>query len=139
MATPMTPTEYPYAINSWCVPRNTWQQDIEQCARIGAHAVGIWEQKFKDNEDDTIKEALAKHDIRAGIVLPRHWTILPTPLDPKGMPVGWKEKSLGICKSHRSARALQAGCDPGRLRCLRRSEQAARAGRACRRRPQDGG
>jgi sugar phosphate isomerase/epimerase len=89
-----------YAVNAWCLPNNNSLQDIEQSARIGAGAVGLWEGKFRDGEDDAISEALRRHGIRAGIVMPHHWTILPTPLDPGGY-VDWKAKCDGICRSIR--------------------------------------
>jgi sugar phosphate isomerase/epimerase len=89
-----------YAVNAWCVPNNNSLQDIEQSARIGAGAVGLWEGKFRDGEEDAISEALRRHGIRAGIVMPHHWTILPTPLDPGGY-VDWKAKCDGICRSIR--------------------------------------
>jgi len=91
--------EYRYAVNSWCLPRNTSLQDIEQAAQIGAGAIGLWEGKFKEGEDELIAAALAKHGVRAGIVMPHHWTILPTPLDPGGMTYDWRTKSQGICRS----------------------------------------
>jgi sugar phosphate isomerase/epimerase len=89
-----------YAVNAWCLPNNNSLQDIEQSARIGAGAVGLWEGKFRDGEDDAIGEALRRHGIRAGVVMPHHWTILPTPLDPGGY-VDWKTKCDGICRSIR--------------------------------------
>jgi hypothetical protein len=57
------------------------------------------------------------------LVIPRHWTILPTPLDPAGMSLDWKSKAQGICKSiERLARfkpvGILVGCgvsgDPNR-------------------------
>jgi sugar phosphate isomerase/epimerase len=89
-----------YAVNAWCLPNNNSLQDIEQSARIGAGAVGLWEGKFRDGEDDAISEAMRRHGVRAGIVMPHHWTILPTPLDPGGY-VDWKTKCDGICRSIR--------------------------------------
>src|SRR5690606_952780 len=71
---------------------------IEQAARTGAEAVGLWEGKFGPGDDDAIAAALDKHNIRAGIVMPHHWTILPTPLDPGGY-IGWETKTEGIIKS----------------------------------------
>jgi len=89
-----------YAVNAWCLPNNNSLQDIEQSAQIGAGAIGLWEGKFRDGEDDAILEALKRYNIQAGIVMPHHWTILPTPLDPGGY-VDWKTKCEGICKSIR--------------------------------------
>jgi sugar phosphate isomerase/epimerase len=92
--------DYKYAVNAWCLPNNNSIEDIEQSAAIGAGAVGIWEGKLRDGEDDAIAEALRRHEIRAGIVMPRHWTILPTPLDPGGY-VDWETKREEICQSIR--------------------------------------
>ena len=90
-----------YAVNGWCTPRNSVFEDIEQSARIGAGAIGVWEGKFQNGGDDEIGAALEKHKIRAGIVMPHHWTILPTPLDPGGMSQDWRTKCNGISKSIR--------------------------------------
>jgi sugar phosphate isomerase/epimerase len=94
-------TEYLFAVNAWCMPRNSSLQDIELTARVGAGAIGLWEGKFSDGEDEAIAAALEQHHVRAGIVMPRHWTILPTPLDPGGMRSDWRAKSEGICRSVR--------------------------------------
>ncbi|MFM9969342.1 MAG: sugar phosphate isomerase/epimerase family protein [Burkholderiales bacterium] len=93
--------EYLYAINTWCTPKNTWLLDIEQSAAVGALAVGLWESKFRDDEDEAVLAALEKHGLRAGIVMPHHWTILPTPLDPGGIAIGWEKKCEGICEAIR--------------------------------------
>ncbi len=95
------PADYLYSVNGWSTPRNSVFEDIEQSARIGADAIGIWEGKFIEGGDEEIAAALGNHDIRAGIVMPHHWTILPTPLDPGGMSQDWREKCAGICKSVR--------------------------------------
>jgi sugar phosphate isomerase/epimerase len=92
--------DFLYAVNAWCLPNNNSIQDIEQSAAIGAGAIGLWEGKFAEGEDDKILEALKRHNLRAGIVMPHHWTILPTPLDPGGY-VDWKTKCDGICRSIR--------------------------------------
>ena len=89
-----------YAVNGWCLPNNNSLQDIEQSALVGAGAVGFWEGKFREGEDPSLIEALRRHNMRAGIVMPHHWTILPTPLDPEGY-VDWKTKCDGICRSIR--------------------------------------
>ena len=40
------PADYLYSVNGWSTPRNSVFEDIEQSARIGADAIGIWEGKF---------------------------------------------------------------------------------------------
>lgn len=94
-------TEFKYTVCCWSTPKNNSIQDIEQCAAIGAHAVGFWERKFAADEDDAIEEALAKHGLRAGIVVPTNWTILPVPLNPQGASLSWKETSASIAASIR--------------------------------------
>jgi len=92
------PSGYLYSVNCWCLPNNDSIQDIAQSARTGAKAVGLWEGKFRNGEDQAIAEALQAHGVRAGIVMPHHWTILPTPLDPEGY-VDWHTKCDAICES----------------------------------------
>ena len=91
--------EYRYSFCTWSTPRNDSFQDIEQCARVGIEAVGLWEAKFRHGEDEKIEQALRRAGLRAGVVIPHHWTILPTPLDPAGMALDWRSKARGICKS----------------------------------------
>ena len=98
-----------YNVCCWSTPNNTWREDIEQSAGIGATAVGLFEGKFADGDDAAILDALGEHGIAAGIVMPRNWTILPTPLDPAS--VGdWKQKTDAICASiERYAKFKPAG------------------------------
>lgn len=98
-----------YTVCCWSTPKNTWLQDIEQSARIGADAVGLYEAKFADGDDAAILDALGEHGLPVGIVVPRNWTILPTPLDP-GWSGDWKQKTDAICRSiERFAKFKPAG------------------------------
>lgn len=72
---------YKYAVCCWSTPKNSVFDDIEQCAAIGA-AASLWERKFGPELDDQVEEALARHGVQAGIMVPDDWTILPTPLNP---------------------------------------------------------
>jgi sugar phosphate isomerase/epimerase len=102
--------EYKYAVCCWSTPKNTSIQDIEQCAAIGAQAVGLWERKFAPDEDGAIEDALAKYKIRAGIVLPSNWTIFPVPLNPEAASLTWKDLCTTMVKSiHRLARLKPVG------------------------------
>ena len=56
-----------YAVNGWCTPRNSVFEDIEQSARIGAGAIGVWEGKFQNGGDDEIGAALEKQIGRAHV------------------------------------------------------------------------
>lgn len=96
-----TDAEFKYTVCCWSTPKNNSIQDIEQCAAIGAQAVGLWERKFAADEDGAIEEALAKHGLRAGIVVPTNWTILPVPLNPQAAGLSWKETSAGMAASVR--------------------------------------
>ena len=40
--------ELRYNVCCWSTPKNTWLEDIEQSAAIGATGVGLWEAKFGD-------------------------------------------------------------------------------------------
>lgn len=96
-------SQYKYAVCCWSTPKNTSLDDIAQCAAIGAQGVGLFEQKMPEDGDDAIAEALAKHNVQAGIVVPRDWTILPTPLNPKAMELKftWREMAVNIGASCR--------------------------------------
>lgn len=96
---PRNKPEYNYALCTWSTPKNGAIQDIEQCAAAGIEACGLWEAKFKPGEDGKIEETLAKHGVKAGIVMAHHWTIMPTPLDPSGLKLDWKTKAEALCKS----------------------------------------
>ena len=93
-------SDYKYAVCCWSTPKNTVFDDIEQCAAIGA-AAGLWERKFGPELDDEVEEALARHGVQAGILVPDNWTILPTPLNPAAATSGWREISEGIAASAR--------------------------------------
>ena len=98
-----------YTVCCWSTPRNSWREDIEQCAAIGAQGVGLWEGKFGDGDDAAILDAMGEHGIAAGVVMPRNWTILPTPLDPQWTG-DWKAKTDAICASiERLAKFRPAG------------------------------
>ena len=90
--------EFLYSVNCWGTPKNNSLEDIEQSAAVGAQAVGLWEGKFRDGEDNAIADALKRHNLRGGFVMPHHWTILPAPID-HGGDVDWKTKCDWIAKS----------------------------------------
>lgn len=93
-------TSYPaplYGVSEWSTPKNGVIDDIEQIARTGGTGIGLWEAKFEPGQDAEILEALQRHKLTASMCIPQDWTILPTPLDPKG-PKDWKVRVDVICK-----------------------------------------
>lgn len=93
--------EYKYSVCCWSTPKNSSFEDIEQCAAIGAQAVGLWERKIAPGEEDAVQEALDRHGIEAGILVPNDWTILPVPLNPATASLTWKDLSANIAASCR--------------------------------------
>jgi len=100
-------SEYPaplYGVSEWSTPKNGVFDDIEQIARTGGTGIGLWEAKWKPEEDEAVKEALLQHGLTATMCIPKDWTILPTPLDPKG-PKDWRTRVDVICAGiHRLAK-----------------------------------
>jgi sugar phosphate isomerase/epimerase len=92
-------SEFNYSVCCWSTPKNSWLQDIEQSAAIGAQAVSLWERKIAPGEEDAVQEALDAHNIRAGILVPDDWTLLPTPLNPSAAGKTWKDLSTRIAES----------------------------------------
>ena len=54
-----------YAVNEWSTPHNSVVQDIEQIARTGGQAIGLFGGKFRDREDALYLEALERHGLVA--------------------------------------------------------------------------
>lgn len=94
-------SKYKYAVCCWSTPKNSSFEDIAQCAAIGADAVGLWERKIGPGEDELLREALAEHGIKAGIMVPNNWTILPVPLNPGAATQTWRDLSADIAESCR--------------------------------------
>jgi sugar phosphate isomerase/epimerase len=99
--------DYPqplYGVSEWSTPKNGVFEDIEQIARTGGTGIGLWEAKWQPQEDAAVQEALQRHGLTATMCIPKDWTILPTPLDPKG-PQDWRARVDIICAGiHRLAR-----------------------------------
>ena len=68
-----------FAVNSYSTPHNSVYDDIEQTAAIGGAAVGLWEGKFGDGEDQKIADFMAEHGIAASFCVPRVHSILGIP------------------------------------------------------------
>lgn len=99
--------DYPtplYGVSEWSTPRNTVMEDIVQIARTGGTGIGLWEAKWKPEEDTAVQDALRQHGLTATMCIPKDWTILPTPLDPHG-PQDWRQRVDIICAAvHRLAK-----------------------------------
>ena len=57
-----------FAVNAYSTPHNTVFEDIEQTALIGGAAVGLWEGKFADDDDEKIFNSLATSSLDATIM-----------------------------------------------------------------------
>lgn len=94
-----------YSVCCWSTPKNDVFQDIEQCGTLGA-AAGLWERKIEPGQDERVRQALDAHGIRAGILVPNDWTILPAPLNPSASALTWRELSARIADSCRRLASL---------------------------------
>jgi cytochrome P450 len=93
-----------FAVNSYSTPHNSVYDDIEQTAAIGGAAVGLWEGKFGDGDDQKIADFMAEHGIAASFCVPRVHSILGIPFDRPGTPKDPGERTELICASvHRLA------------------------------------
>jgi sugar phosphate isomerase/epimerase len=100
------PTKAPrFAVNGYSTPHNGVYDDIEQVAAIGGAAVGLWEGKFPDGEDERIRGSLAEHGLQASFCVPRLHSILGIPFDLPGTPKNPRHRTELICASvHRLAK-----------------------------------
>lgn len=93
-----------FAVNAYSTPHNGVFEDIEQVAAIGGAAVGLWEGKFGDHDDDRIAASLEEHGLAAAFCVPRMHSILGIPFDKPGTPKDPRDRTELICQSiHRLA------------------------------------
>ena len=90
-----------YAVNEWSTPHNTVVQDIEQIARTGGQAIGLFGGKFREGEDAQYLEAMQQHGLVASYCVPEVWTILPTPFNVPGIPSDPRQRTELICEGMR--------------------------------------
>ena len=103
-STSRDPAEPRFAVNSYSTPHNSVYDDIEQTAAIGGAAVGLWEGKFGEDDDQKIADVMAEHGIAASFCVPRVHSILGIPFDRPGTPSDPRERTELICASvHRLA------------------------------------
>src|SRR5262245_41085225 len=93
MATPR------YAVNGWSTPHNTAMQDIEQVARTGGQAVGLFEPTMGQGEDERLLEAMREHGLKSSFFVPRVWSILPVPFNVPGTETDPVARTEIICQS----------------------------------------
>ena len=87
-----------YAVNEWSTPHNTVLQDIEQIARTGGQAIGLFGGKFVDGEDALYLEAMERHGLVASYCVPAVWTIYPTPFNVPGIPSDPQQRADLACE-----------------------------------------
>jgi sugar phosphate isomerase/epimerase len=91
-------TEPRYAVNAWSTPHNTVLQDIEQIARTGGKAIGLFGGKFVAGEEPLYLEAMHRSGLEASYCVPTVWTILPTPFNVPGIPSDPRQRTDLICE-----------------------------------------
>jgi sugar phosphate isomerase/epimerase len=90
-----------YAVNEWSTPHNTVLQDIEQIARTGGKAIGLFGGKFVPGEESRYLEAMQRNGLVASYCVPTVWTILPTPFNVPGIPSDPHQRTDLICEGMR--------------------------------------
>ncbi|MFI5613392.1 sugar phosphate isomerase/epimerase family protein [Amycolatopsis sp. NPDC051903] len=88
-----------FAVNSYSTPHNTIFDDIEQVARVGGAAVGVWEGKFADGDDERILAALDEHGLGTSFAVPAMHSILSIPFERPGLPTDVSRRADLICAS----------------------------------------
>jgi hypothetical protein len=88
-----------YAVNSYSTPHNSIFDDIEQIARTGGQAVGVWEGKFTDGDDNRIADALQAHRLGTSFAVPAMHAILSIPFERPGSPTDIQQRTNLICAS----------------------------------------
>lgn len=99
MATLVAVPEPQFAVNSYSTPHNSIFDDIEQVARIGGRAVGVWEGKFAAGDDHRIQDSLAAHGLGTSFAVPAMHAILSIPFDRPGLPSDVSQRADLICAS----------------------------------------
>lgn len=88
-----------FAVCSYSTPHNSIYEDVEQSSTVGAAAVGLWEGKFVEGEDQKLLEFMAEHNIAASTVVPTRHSVLGIPFDLPGTPKDPEERTELICRS----------------------------------------
>ncbi|MEV8517207.1 sugar phosphate isomerase/epimerase family protein [Dactylosporangium sp. NPDC051484] len=103
--TPLQPRSFPdvdapqFAMCSYSTPHNSIYDDVEQSAKVGAAAVGLWEGKFVDGEDEKLLELMESRGIATSTAVPMRHSILGIPFDLPGTPKEPEARTELICRS----------------------------------------
>ncbi len=95
----MTVPKPRYAVNSYSTPHNSIVDDIEQVARTGGDAVGLWEGKFTDGDDGRIEDLLGGYGLGTSFAVPAMHAVLSIPFDRPGLPTDVQQRADLICAS----------------------------------------
>jgi len=88
-----------FAMCSYSTPHNSIYEDVEQSAAVGAAAVGLWEGKFVEGEDEKLLELMESHNIATSTAVPERHSILGIPFDLPGTPKDPAQRTDLICRS----------------------------------------
>ena len=88
-----------FAICSYSTPHNSIYDDVRQAAAVGASAVGLWEGKFVEGEDNKLLELMESLGVETSTVVPERHSILGIPFDLPGTPKDPVERTELICRS----------------------------------------
>lgn len=88
-----------FAVCSYSTPHNSIYDDVEQASAVGASAVGIWEGKMAQGEDDRLLEHMATHGIATSTAVPERHSVLGIPFDLPDTPTDPGERTDLICRS----------------------------------------
>lgn len=88
-----------FALCSYSTPHNTIYDDVDHAAAVGAAAVGLWEGKFVDGEDEKLLEYMASRGIATSTAVPERHSILGIPFDLPGTPKDPAARTELICRS----------------------------------------
>nr|WP_271209109.1 sugar phosphate isomerase/epimerase family protein [Rhodococcus wratislaviensis]GLK33562.1 hypothetical protein GCM10017611_04040 [Rhodococcus wratislaviensis] len=103
--TPLIPRSFPdvdapqFAVCSYSTPHNTVYDDVDHAREVGAAAVGLWEGKFADGEDEKLLDYMAERGIATSTAVPQRHSVLGIPFDLPGTPKDPAERTDLICRS----------------------------------------
>lgn len=105
MITPLQPISFAdldtpnFAICSYSTPHNSIYDDLDHAAEVGAAAVGLWEGKFIEGDDDKLREYMQEHNVATSTTVPKLHAILEAPFDRPETPKDPRDRTELICRS----------------------------------------